>query len=98
MIVGEFAGDQRNALDEFLTEIERLAGIPDALAGRRNRSFIVNRDVLRLRSKPSLDQNSFFHLRTTIFVPRPGSVSILKSSTSLFVPDRPRPSDFDVLK
>lgn len=34
MIVGELACDHRNAFDEFLTQTERPARVPDALAGR----------------------------------------------------------------
>src|SRR5579862_4606370 len=98
LVVGQLTGDECDAFYNFLVEVQLLAGISDAFAGGRNRGFVVDGYGLGIRSKPAGDQNSFFHLRITIFVPRPGAESISNSSTSLFVPDRPSPSDFEVLK
>ena len=76
------------------------AGRFHAPVGGRRKPKLHRRSewIALLESEPSRDQNSFFHLRTTIFVPRPASVSMLNSSTSRLVPDRPSPNDFAVLK
>src|SRR5262245_49662427 len=63
VIVRKFASDESNTLHNFLAEILKPPGLTHAETNGGNGGFVVDRQRSIFCSEPSLDQNSFFHLR-----------------------------------